>query len=243
MLNRTTLSIVVPAYNEAKKIGTTYSRLERFFSTKKYDMEYLFVEDGSSDDTLSMLKKLEQEDPRVKVLANERNKGKGYTIRRGMLEARGDFILFMDADMSTPLTVFSDVERYLKDYEIIMGSRWIEESNIKIHQPWHRKLMGQAFYAIVKLFFLTDISDTNCGFKCYKRDVAKDIFSHQLLNGWGFDVELLYIAQKRRYRIKEIPVVWAHGRDSKVNLMVVPLFTLIELVRIKINDWKKRYEK
>lgn len=123
-----------------------------------------------------------------------------------------------------------------------MGSRWREGSNIRIPQPWYRRTMGKIFYIVVKLFFLRGISDTNCGFKCYKKKAAHDVFSKQLLKGWGFDVELLYIAQKRGYSIKEVPVVWAHGRDSKVNLFIVPFLTLVELVRIKINDWKKRYE-
>jgi dolichyl-phosphate beta-glucosyltransferase len=124
-----------------------------------------------------------------------------------------------------------------------MGSRWTEASNIKIPQPWYRRFMGNVFYVIVRTFFLKGITDTNCGFKCYRSSAAKDIFSRQLLKGWGFDVELLYIARKSDYRIKEVPVVWAHGRDSKVNLFIVPLLTLAELMKIKLNDWKGRYER
>lgn len=237
------LSIVIPAYNEAKKVKNTFSRLDRFFSQKNYEMEYIFVEDGSSDDTLTILREMERANSRIKVLANEKNMGKGLSIKKGMLEAAGDYILFMDADMSTPLQAFLDFERYMGAYDIIMGSRWLEGSDIKIRQPWHRIIMGTLFYAIVRTLFLKDITDTNCGFKCYKKDVAKDIFSKQLLHGWGFDVELLYIAQKRSYNIKEVPVVWAHGRDSKVNIFIVPILTLMELVRIKVNDWKGRYDR
>jgi dolichyl-phosphate beta-glucosyltransferase len=169
--------------------------------------------------------------------------GKGYSIRRGMLEASGDYILFIDVDMSTPLSAFSDFEKYLDHYDIVMGSRWMEESNIRIHQPRMRRMFAKVFYAIVRAFFLKGIIDTNCGFKCYRRAVAKDIFSKQRLNSWGFDVELLYIAKKRGYGIKEVPVIWAHGRDSKVNLLTVPLLTLAELAAIKVNDWKGRYGK
>ena len=237
------LSIVIPAYNEAKKIRNTLARLDRFFSQRDYDMEYIFVEDGGSDGTLGILREIEKTRPDVKVLANKTNMGKGLSIKKGMLAAEGDYILFMDADMATPLQAFCDFEDYLGTYDIIMGSRWTEESNIKIPQPWYRRMMGYIFYGIVKTFFLKDITDTNCGFKCYKKDIAKDIFSKQLLQGWGFDVELLYIAQKREYSIKEVPVVWGHGRDSKVNLLVVPLLTLVELARIKDNDWKRRYER
>lgn len=240
---RTTLSIVVPAYNEAKKISSTFSRLERFFSQKNYDMEFLFVEDGSSDATLEILKNLEKTRPGiVKVLENERNMGKGYSIKRGMLASRGDYILFMDADMATPLQTFTDFEKHLDDYDIVMGSRWCLEANIRIPQPFIRKCMGRVFYLLVKTFYLKNITDTNCGFKCYRKSVARDIFSHQMLRGWGFDVEILYIAQKRGYRIKEVPVAWAHGRDSKVNLKKVPFLTLAELIRIKINDWNGCYK-
>ncbi|MDD5439342.1 MAG: glycosyltransferase family 2 protein [Candidatus Omnitrophica bacterium] len=237
------LSVVIPAYNEAKKIRTTFSRLDRFFSQKPYQMEYVFVNDGSADNTLDIIREMTRGRNDVLILANEKNMGKGYTLRRGMLSAGGDYILFMDADMATPLGAFNDFEEHLGDYDIIIGSRWLKESNIKIPQPWYRRSMGIVFYMIIRAWFLKSVTDTNCGFKCYRRDVAKDIFSTQVLEGWGFDVELLYIAQKRKYRIKEVPVIWAHGRGSKVNLFSVPFLTLRELMTIKINDWKKRYEK
>ena len=244
MAARMRLSIVVPAYNEARRINNAYSRLERFFSQRDYDMEYIFVEDGSSDGTADILKGLEKSAPgKIRVIVNEHNMGKGLSIKKGVLEASGDYILFMDADMATPLTAFLDFEPYMGKYDCIMGSRWLVESNIRIPQPWYRRFMGRVFYMIVRSFFLKDITDTNCGFKCYRREVARDIFSKQLVNGWGFDVELLYIAQKRNYSIKEVPVEWAHGRDSKVILFKVPVSTLVELARIKINDWKGRYGK
>lgn len=237
------LSIVIPAYNEARKIRATYSRLARFFGGKDYEVEYIFVEDGSTDGTLSILRDLKREDPAVRVIANERNSGKGYSIKKGMLAAEGGYILFIDADMSTPLQAFDDFKQYIGGYDIIMGSRWRNESNIRIPQPWYRRFMGIVFYTIVKAFFLKGISDTNCGFKCYRNSAAKDIFSKQLMRGWAFDVELLYIAKKRGYRVKEVPVIWAHGRDSKVNLFVVPVLTLLELMRIKLNDWRGMYER
>ncbi len=243
MTARMKLSIVIPAYNEAKRIKNTYVRIERFFSQRDYDMEYIFVEDGSSDGTADILTELEKTQPGMKVIVNENNMGKGLSIKRGVLEAAGDYILFMDADMATPLQAFYDFEKYLGGYDIVMGSRWRKEANIKIPQPRFRRFMGSVFYMIVKAFFLKGIVDTNCGFKCYKKSVARDIFCKQLMKRWGFDVELLYIAQKRGYSIMEVPVVWAHGRDSKVNLFMVPAMTLMELARIKINDWKGRYEK
>jgi dolichyl-phosphate beta-glucosyltransferase len=238
------LSVVIPVYNEATRVNNTYARLDRFFSQRDYSVEYIFVEDGSSDGTAGILKELERSAPgKIRVIANETNMGKGLSIKRGVLEASGDYILFMDADMATPLQAFDDFEEHLDSYDIVMGSRWRKESNIKIPQPRFRRFMGFVFYAIVRTFFLKGIVDTNCGFKCYKKDAARDIFSKQLMKRWGFDVELLYIAQKRGYSIKEIPVVWAHGRDSKVNLFKVPAMTLVELASIKINDWKGRYEK
>ena len=242
-MSRKTLSIVIPTYNESKKIENTFSRLDRFFSKLNYEMEYVFVEDGSKDDTLAVLRELERGRNCIKVIANKGNMGKGYSVREGMLKARGDYILFVDADMSTPLRAFLDFEKYIGSHDIIIGSRWLEESNIRIPQPWYRRTMGMIFYMIIKAFFLRGITDTNCGFKCYRKDVARDIFPKQLLKGWGFDAEVLYIAQKRNYRIKEIPVVWAHGRSSKVNFFIVPILTLIELARIKVNGWKGHYDK
>jgi dolichyl-phosphate beta-glucosyltransferase len=237
------LSIVIPVYNEARRINNTYGRLDRFFSQRPYEIEYIFVEDGSSDDTAGTLSQLEKNHPNVRVIINEKNMGKGLSIKKGVLEAAGDYVLFMDADMATPLQAFCDFEGHLDDHDIVMGSRWRKESNIKIPQPRFRRFMGFVFYMIVRAFFLKGIIDTNCGFKCYRKDVARDIFSKQRMKRWGFDVELLYIAQKRGYRVKEVPVSWAHGRDSKVNLFVVPGMTLMELAMIKVNDWKGRYER
>ncbi|MFH1996753.1 MAG: dolichyl-phosphate beta-glucosyltransferase [Candidatus Omnitrophota bacterium] len=237
------LSVVIPVYNEAKKVGKTVARLDRFFSKKTYPLEYVFVEDGSSDDTLNVLRGLKEGRDNFVLLTNKKNMGKGYSIRRGMLASTGARILFMDADMSTPLRVFQEFEKYLDGYDIVMGSRWIRESNIRIPQPWFRRAAGKVFYMIIRAFFLKGITDTNCGFKCYQKAVARDIFSKQLLKGWGFDVELLFIAQKRGYHIREVPVIWAHGRDSRVDLIKVPFLTLLELLRIRINDWNGRYEK
>ena len=163
---KTRLSVVIPAYNEATKIKNTFSRLDRYFSKHDYDMEYLFVEDGSTDKTLDVLKELEKNRDNITLLANKKNIGKGHSIRRGMLAASGDYILFMDADMSTPLRVFSNFERYLNNHDIIIGSRWLEESNIRIPQPFYRRYMGIVFYVIIRAFFLKGITDTNCGFKC-----------------------------------------------------------------------------
>ena len=237
------LSIVIPFYNEVKRVRKTFARIDRFFRERDHKMEYVFVEDGSRDGTLKVLEDLKKDRDDVKVLVNKKNMGKGYSIRRGVLTAEGDYILFMDADMSTSLKAFSHFEKYLGDCDIVIGTRWCAEADIKIRQPWHRRFMGVVFYKIINSLYLTGITDVNCGFKCYKKNVAKDIFSKQLLRGWGSDVEILYIAEKWQYRIKEVPVVWAHGLDSKVNLFVAPISTLVELIRIKINDWKRRYEK
>lgn len=242
-MDKIKLSIILPAYNEAKKIKNSFLQLEKFFSQKNYEMEYIFVEDGSSDETLEILKETERTHANVRLFINKRNMGKGASIKRGMLEAKGDYALFMDIDMSTPLETFNEFERYLKDYDIIIGSRWLRESNVRIPQPGYRRFMGFIFYLIVKFFFLKNIIDCNCGFKCYTRESARDIFSNQVVRRWGFDVELLYIAQKRKYRIKEVAVEWAHSRDSKVRAFVVPAITLMELAKIKYNDWKGRYER
>jgi dolichyl-phosphate beta-glucosyltransferase len=223
---RPKLSIVIPVYNEAKKIKKAFARLERFFSRKDYEMEYIFIEDGGSDDTLKILTAIKDSNPKVRLLVNEENMGKGLSTRRGILSAKGDYVLFIDVDMSTPLQAFSNFEKHLKDYDIVIASRWTRESKIKRRQPVDRRVLGRVFYVLVNWFFLKSIRDTNCGFKCYRRAAAKEIFSMQRLNGWGFDVELLYIAQKKGYTIKEVPVVWAHYGDSRVNTLTAPFFPL-----------------
>lgn len=239
---RIKLSIIVPVYNESKRLKKVFLRLDRFFAKEKCDVEYIFVDDGSSDNTLDILWEIKRGRTDIKILANDNNKGKGYSIKAGVKVASSEYVLFMDADLSTSLSAFHRFRPYMGTCDIIIGSRWCRDANIRIPQPWQRRFMGRVFYAIVNGFFLKGITDTNCGFKCYKKVVAQDIFSKQIVSGWGFDVELLYIAQKRNYSIKEVPVAWAHGRDSRVALFRVPITTLIELAIIKINDLKGCYE-
>lgn len=236
------LSIVVPVYNEANKVQISFSKLVEFFKSKDYKVEYIFINDGSTDDTLAALKRIEKDSKTVRVLCNSVNMGKGFALKNGIMNAMGQYVLFSDVDLSTPLETLNRFEKYLNDYDIIMGCRWCREAKIELNQPLIRRFMSFFFYAIVHIFFLKGIRDTNCGFKCYRTVVAKDIFSKIYSKGWGFDVEILYIAQKKNYKIIEVPVTWRHHKDSRVNLFRVPYRTICELVKIKINDFKGRYE-
>lgn len=237
------LSIVVPVYNEANKVQLSFSKLVEFFKFKDYKVEYIFINDGSSDETLSTLERIEKSsDETMRIFSNEINMGKGAALKKGIMNARGQYVLFSDVDLSTPLETLNRFEKYLNDYDIIIGCRWCKEAKIELNQPLIRRFMSFFFYAIVHMFFLKGIRDTNCGFKCYKTVVAKDVFSKIYSRGWGFDVEILYIAQKKNYKIMEVPVTWRHHKDSRVNLFRVPYRTICELARIKINDFKGRYE-
>jgi dolichyl-phosphate beta-glucosyltransferase len=206
--------------------------------------EIIVIDDGSNDNTPELTQAFVDSDNNVILLKNSTNKGKGFSIKRGVFSARGEYILFTDMDLSVPIDELSKFIPYLNNgYDITIGSRRIKGSQIMISQPLYRRILGSIFYQIVYIFFFNSIRDTNCGFKCYRREVAVDIFAKQRVSGWGFDTELLYIAHKQRYKIKEVPVRWYNNRISKVNIYKAPFVTLFELCKIKINDWVGRYKK
>jgi len=190
--------------------------------------------------------------PEVKIDLNEvceilnkrHARGKGFSIKRGASQAKGRYVLFTDVDLSVPIEELAKFIPCLEDgYDVVIGSRRIKGSEVVIPQPLYRRFMGSVFYQIVYLFLFNSIRDTNCGFKCYRRDAAKQIFGRQTVSGWGFDTELLYIAHKLNYKIKEVPVRWYNCTATKVKITKVPFLTILELFRIKLNDWKGRYTK
>ena len=236
-------SVVMPAYNEANSICKTLQKITKYLKNINISYEIIVVDDGSRDDTVALIKNFSNLDKNVILLKNPKNKGKGFSIKRGILYARGKYILFTDVDLSVPIRELTKFIPYLNDgYDIVIGSRRIKGSQIINPQPLYRRLLGSVFYQIVYLFILNFVRDTNCGFKCYRREVAREIFSKQRLSGWGFDTELLYIAHKLELSVKEVPVSWYNFGFSKVNIYNAPFATLVELWKIKLNDWKGRYK-
>ncbi len=222
------LSVIVPAYNEQNRISSTLPKLLREVERRFLDFEIIVVDDGSDDDTATIVKKFIANHNKVRLISYRHNMGKGHAVRTGVLAARKDYVLYCDADLSTP---FREVRKLIKALDegsdIAIGSRAIKETRILKRQPIYRVLMGKTFNKIVKLLAVSGINDTQCGFKCFKLPIAIDIFRDCYIDGFSFDVEVLYVAKKRGFNIKEIGVLWANDTQSKVH----PVFHSLQMFK------------
>ncbi|HEY4475659.1 MAG TPA: dolichyl-phosphate beta-glucosyltransferase [Candidatus Paceibacterota bacterium] len=234
------LSIVIPAYNEESRIGKTLQRVIGYLENYNPDYEILAVNDGSSDKTETAVKKYQN--GKIKILENKTNRGKGYSVRQGILAASGAWILFTDADLSTPIEELDNFLRSGKDFDVIIGSRGIKGSKILARQPLYRELGGKLVNFFVRLAILPGIKDTQCGFKLFRREAALQIFKRQKLDRWSFDVEIIYIARKKKLKILELPVRWENNPETKVAALRAGLRMLFDIIKIRINDLKGLYE-
>jgi|LQYC01.1.fsa_nt_gi dolichyl-phosphate beta-glucosyltransferase len=236
------LSVVIPAYNEAERIGDTLRKIHKYLLTRNYRSEVIVVDDGSTDSTRLVVKKIAREIPLVRLLENGVNRGKGYSVRAGVLNSQGKIILFSDADLSTPIQEVDNLGDWLgMGYDIAIGSRALPGSEILVRQPRPRELMGKTFNRLVQLLTVSGIRDTQCGFKLFKKEAAKDLFEKQTIWGFGFDVEILFMASKNGYRIKEVPIKWINSPDSRVSIMKDSFTMLCDLVRIRIRYLTGKY--
>tara|TARA_Y100000294_G_scaffold89767_1_gene83711 strand:- start:4081 stop:4815 length:735 start_codon:yes stop_codon:yes gene_type:complete len=235
------LSIVIPAYNEEKRIGATLIKISNYLKQQCHDFEIIVVDDGSSDNTLNLLTKYSNNIPNFLVLKNELNCGKGFSIKRGILKSRGDIVLFTDADLSTPIEEMEKLLNWLdKGYQIAIGSRDLPGSKIKKHQAWYREFMGKTFNKIIRLILNLDYCDTQCGFKCFKRDAALEIFNSMKFDGFSFDVEVLFIAKQRGIKVKEVPVSWYNSPESKVKIVKDSLRMLWDILKIRFTEYNHK---
>jgi len=242
MSNEIYLSVIMPAYNEEKLIKNTLVEVDGFLSKQGYNYEIIVIDDGSVDETFSILKKLEASLGNLKIIKNDENRGKGYSIAKGMLFAKGKFRLFMDADNSTTIDQISNFMPHLENgYDIAMGDRALKESEIKKSQSLYKKLLGDFGNILIQFIAVSGISDTQCGFKIFSEKSARDIFSKLTIDRWGFDIEILAIAKKMGYKIKAVPVIWKNREETKVRARDY-IFTLKELFKIKINLIRKKYD-
>jgi dolichyl-phosphate beta-glucosyltransferase len=235
------LSIILPAYNEGKRIGVTIEKILDYFHSRNTSFEIIVVDDGSKDKGGEIFEDFSKKYPKVKILRHRTNLGKGATVKTGILEAKGDYIFFSDADLSTPIEEIEKLLRGVKEegYDIAIGSRGLPDSKILVPQPWYRQCIGRFFPWLVRFIVFQDIKDTQCGFKLFKKDVARELFSLQRITGFSFDVEILYLAKKRGYRVKEIPVVWSDSPGSKVRILRDSFLMLKDLLRIRFIHVKK----
>ncbi|MDD5217227.1 MAG: glycosyltransferase family 2 protein [Candidatus Omnitrophica bacterium] len=227
------LSVIIPAYNEEKRIGDTIRYMIDYLRRQNYASEIIVVDDGSRDRTVAVAEK-SLADFRHTLLKNEINRGKGYSVRRGMLEGRGKFLLFSDADMSTPIEEVEGFIRHLESGEdAVIASRAVLGARVEKHQPFLRENLGRVYNVIARLVAFQTVMDSQCGFKCFKREVARDLFGRQKLERFSFDAEIVYLAQRRGYKLIEKPVIWRDSPAGRVKMLTDPLNMLTDLVRIR----------
>lgn len=232
------LSIIIPCYNEQDRIGRTLEEIANYIKTRKEKFEIIIVDDGSKDKTLEVVERFKDKLD-LRVLKNSGNKGKGYSVKSGMLASLGDYSLFMDADSSTSIKELDKFYSFLDKYDILIGSRHLRKHSILVKQSMMRRVVGFFAHKLIKLFIISDVKDTMCGFKMFNKK-AKILFKKQLNYRWGFDFELLFLAEKKSFLIKEIPVTWKDDRKSKVTIKGY-LIALVELLRIRWNYVLGRY--
>jgi glycosyltransferase involved in cell wall biosynthesis len=235
------LSIVIPAHNEESRLPRTLGQIFTFLEKQTYTSEVIIVENGSSDRTLELAREFILRYPSLKVFREE-ERGKGRAVRRGILEARGEYRFICDADLSMPI---EEVQKFipplLNDFDLAIASREAPGA-VRYNEPSYRHLGGRAINLAIRLLILPGLNDTQCGFKCFHAGVAEDLFRQQTLMGWSFDIELLYLARRKRLRVKEIPVQWYFDADSKVSAVRDALRMLGDIFRIHINAWRGRYD-
>jgi dolichyl-phosphate beta-glucosyltransferase len=236
------LSVIIPAYNEAQRIGNTLHAIHAYLQRQPYSAEIIVVDDGSQDGTASLVRAFDTTPP-ICMLQNDRNRGKGFSVRRGFLHARGEYLLFSDADLSTPI---EEVETLLaalyESCDIAIGSRALPGSRVEVHQPWYRENMGRLFNLFVQALAVSGIHDTQCGFKCFRREAARAICQRMTTERFGFDVEMLYLARRLGYRVREVPVVWRNSPQSRVRVWQDSIAMINELLRIRWNSVCGRYD-
>ena len=231
------VSIVIPAYNEERRLGRTLERICGYTPTCCTIREIVVVDDGSTDGTVPLVERWTENGCRTRLLRNPGNRGKGYSVRHGVLEARSPVILFSDADLSTPIEEIERLYPAIERAPVVIGSRALPESVLEVHQPLYRELSGRAFNLFFQAVVLPGVHDSQCGFKMFEREAARDIFSRLTIDGFGFDIELLYLARRLGYAIEEVGVRWIDDPDTKVTLFRDAPRMFADLVRVR---WRHR---
>ncbi len=234
------LSIIIPVHNEERRLPSTIEQALQFLGRQSYSAELILVENGSQDRTLELARTYAARNPQIRVI-QARARGKGLAVRQGILEARGEYRFMADADFSMPP---QEINRFLPpasvDADIAIASREAPGA-IRYNEPAYRHFVGRIFNLLIRTLALPGLNDTQCGFKCWRAEVAEDLFPYQTLTGWAFDVEILFIARQRGYRIVELPIPWHYNSDSKVEVVRDSLEMARDLLRIRWNSWRGRY--
>jgi dolichyl-phosphate beta-glucosyltransferase len=243
-VERPIYSIIIPAYNETSRIGNALAQVLRCVHERNWPAEILVVDDGSVDDTAEIVRKVAATHSEVRLIENGGNRGKGYSVRNGVLSASGDIVMFTDADLSSPIEEAELLFEALRGgADIAIGSRWLERNRQTRKQPFYRQFFGRCFNAVTRVVMGLPFADTQCGFKAFRRPVGQTIFQLQRIERWGFDPELLFIALKRGYTIREVPVTWGHDERSRISYLKDGWKMLEEIVYIRWNSLTGAYDR
>jgi glycosyltransferase involved in cell wall biosynthesis len=237
-------SIIIPAFNESARIPATLESVVACIRERGWRAEVIVVNDGSRDATAELVRAFARSAPEVRLIENQGNRGKGFSVRAGMLQALGEVVLFTDSDLSAPI---EEAERLFaaiaEGADIAIGSRWLESARQTHRQPLYRQLFGRCFNAVTRAVMGLHFADTQCGIKAFTRAAAQNVFQLQTIERWGFDPEILFIALKRGYRVVEVPVSWAHDERSRISYLKDGLKMLEEIAMIRWNAFRGLYGK
>jgi glycosyltransferase involved in cell wall biosynthesis len=238
-----TYSIVIPAYNEGARLGTTLEKVLTYVRQQGWDAEVIVVNDGSRDNTAEIARGFAQNNPAVRLLENPGNRGKGYSVRNGMLNARGDVVVFSDADLSSPIEETRKLLQALAaGADIAIGSRWLRVELQTQRQSLHRQFLGRIFNLLLRMVLGLRFADTQCGFKAFTRRAAQTILPLQRVERWGFDPEILFLARKFGFRVQEVPVLWGHSGGTRIHPLIDGARMFQEMLRVRWNDLTGKYD-
>lgn len=236
------LSLIIPAFNEEARIGESLDKILAFFQSQPYFYEILIVDDGSRDQTVDVIRERFGSKDGFTIYQQPRNMGKGGAVKQGMLQARGDYVFFSDADLSVPIDTLSVFLAELESRsDVVIGTRQKAGASIEVHQPFYREFMGKTYTRLANWILSLQISDFTCGFKGFRREAAKKLFPRQQLKNWSFDAEILYLARLKGYRVTEVPVRWRDDERTKVRLWRDIVGSFLGLLQIRLHDLRETY--
>lgn len=237
-------SIIIPAFNESRRLPATLKAVLDFVRSQPFQTEVIVVNDGSTDGTANIVREFALHAPEIRLIENPGNRGKGYSVRNGMLHALGEVVMFTDSDLSAPI---EEADRLFAAIsagaDIAIGSRWLERGRQTHRQPLYRQFFGRCFNAVTRMVMGLHFADTQCGFKAFTRAATQTVFQLQTIERWGFDPEILFIALKRGFKVVEVPVSWAHDERTRISYLKDGLKMLEELAIIRWNALTGRYSK
>ena len=238
------ISIIIPVFNEENCIGETLDRIVSYMSSKNLSYEIIVADDGSTDRTKDIVEKFAKQNQNVEIkfVSLGIHRGKGFAVKLGMKEAKGDYVIFLDVDLSTDISEIDKFLNHIKEYDIVIGSRALKDSKILFHQPFYREICGKLFNKFLKVVLGLPYNDTQCGAKMFRNFVAKQIFNKVNIDGFAFDAEVLLLAKIQNYKVVEIPIIWRHSKNTKVKFIKDGINMLLDVLKVKINYLRGKYK-